>query len=342
MGSELLCDVISISNRVFGKKLHALVFSGSYSRGEQTILVHNNKKWIAGDLEFTIFQANYSWLFRRGHLEFEKAINDLVKVNNLKVDYDIKPIAFSSFIPRTLFWFETLAAEKIYGGLKNKIEKKIESYSVDMSDLFEVLNHSAIAIMKSFLSHDLGETISVYKFKYQILKSTLDLFVPLLAAEEEVIPFHVNRYKKVIELGLLGDLEGEYKDVLEVIYKAKISGEEHEVSMFDDLSIHDCLNFYLLLNKRCQQNIQSKGFVMGKRFKGNRSIPRLLFAIKNKLFQILNVKKNNLSLSSGELIHINFDTIKLLKDIIGRDSIFDNLKFIEERYELNKQIYRYL
>ena len=84
MDSNILCNIIEYCDDVFPKNSYAIIFSGSFSRGEETILISDKINFFPGDIEFTIFQSNFKWALKKGHREFSSLIKKLSTLHRIK------------------------------------------------------------------------------------------------------------------------------------------------------------------------------------------------------------------------------------------------------------------
>ena len=115
MKNQLIAEINNSIFRLISPKKNLIIYSGSFSRGEETILEVNNNFIHLSDIEFTIFQDPLSYIFKKKHSIISKNIHDLGIKYNIKIDYDIKSVLTSSFIPKTFFWYETLEAKMFFG-----------------------------------------------------------------------------------------------------------------------------------------------------------------------------------------------------------------------------------
>lgn len=316
-----------------------IIYSGSFSRDEETLLKVNNNYIYLSDIEFTIFQEPLSYIFKRQHKIIKENIKKISIKYNIKIDYDIKPAISSYFIPKTFFWYETLNIKMIFGRSFFWRPPKINNKNIISGDIYEILNHSIIAVFKKIIKFKECSK-EANELKYQIIKSSADIFIPFLAVNGKIIPTHSKRLNFIMQDNNDIIINKEFKTLAKLINHIKFPNNYEDLNKsLKDISIDNAIMDYKNLFEESFRLIGKKNMKIKSNPYGFISVLRIIHTIKYKLRLALELKFNLLFINATKLIYLNHALLNQIHQK-GIDKI--NINDLKKNIETNKIIYRYL
>jgi hypothetical protein len=323
---EILNELIQVFKKNLSN-LDSVLLAGSFSRNEESFLqISSNLIVPLSDIEFIIFQNTKDYFLGGKLQKLSSQLGELSIKFGIKIDFSIKPKISLYLTPNTFFWYETfLTGRIVFGALKLPNIKH-----VNQGDVYEILNHSIISLLLK-QQHDNDNFV-----KYQILKASLDLLIPLLYCGNKTIATHTLRYKTFLKMCDQLNLSKDVLKLLEHSYNVKCKQVIISNVFLSSLDQEFLIKNYLIFSRCIFELVNSKKCKMGDTSM-MRKIHQLKLSIKYRDNKFLNKKRMLCNVYELNYSYLSGDDNELIKDFFAIGKIdFKNTMHI------NKLIYRYL